>query len=83
MSLLPQQTPPETVSLGTVKKDGTIAIEHNWWLFFYNLYNVVLAGRGQTNVRDILQAEVFLPHNPLATDPDPAARILIQQVFGA
>lgn len=37
MSLLPMQILPETTSLGSVNEDGTITINHNWWLLIYNV----------------------------------------------
>lgn len=42
MSLLPQQIPPETVPIGAVQPNGSVRLEHNWWLFLYNLFLNVL-----------------------------------------
>lgn len=37
MSLLPQQIIPQTTPLGRVQQDGSILIDHNWWLLLYNI----------------------------------------------
>lgn len=42
MSLLPEQIPPETVAIGRVQPNGLVRMEHNWWLFLYNLFLNVL-----------------------------------------
>lgn len=42
MSLLPGRILPQSESLGTVNADGTVTIDHNWWLLFYNLCLQVL-----------------------------------------
>ncbi len=42
MSLLPQQILPEQTPIGSVRADGKVLIDHNWWLFFYNLFLNVL-----------------------------------------
>jgi hypothetical protein len=42
MSLLPQQILPETVPFGRADQNGTVTIDHNWWLLFYNVCLQVL-----------------------------------------
>lgn len=42
MSLLPGRILPQSEPLGTVNEDGTVIIEQNWWLLFYNLCAQVL-----------------------------------------
>jgi len=37
MSLLPGQIIPFDIPIGTVNADGTVTINKNWWLFFYNV----------------------------------------------
>ncbi len=37
MSLLPQQILPESIALGRVLPDGTVRIDHNWYLLLYNI----------------------------------------------
>lgn len=47
MSLLPEQILPQTVPIGTIDKDGNVIADKNWWLFWYNLGQQVLAnGQG-------------------------------------
>ena len=40
-SLLPNTILPETVPIGQVNQDGTVTINHQWWLFLYNLFGTV------------------------------------------
>lgn len=42
MSLLPEQILPETASLGRADSQGSVLIDHNWYLFLYNLALQVL-----------------------------------------
>jgi len=53
MSLLPGQILPPSTSLGKVNEDGTVTIEHNWWLLLYNLCLQVL-GNGSGLPADAL-----------------------------
>lgn len=46
MSLLPGQIPPETVPIGTLEADGRVKITHNFWLYLYNLGQLVLGTTG-------------------------------------
>lgn len=49
MSLLPGQIIPQDVPIGRSNEDGTVTVDQNWWLFFYNLAQQVLAnGQGAT-----------------------------------
>lgn len=48
MALLPNQIAPETVPIGTTQPDGSVRVNHNWYLFFYNLGQQVL-GNGQSS----------------------------------
>jgi len=43
-SLLPNQILPQDVPFARVGADGTILVEHQWWLFFYNIARMVLNG---------------------------------------
>ena len=42
MSILPQQIIPQDVPFGSVRPDGKVEIEHDWWLLLYNLCQQVL-----------------------------------------
>lgn len=42
MSLLPGQIQPQSVPIGRVNEDGTVTMDTNWWLLFYNLCLQVL-----------------------------------------
>lgn len=49
MSLLPGQIIPQDVPIGRSNEDGTVTVDQNWWLFFYNLGQQVLSnGQGAT-----------------------------------
>lgn len=37
MSLLPGQILPQSTPIGRVNEDGTVTVDTNWWLLFYNL----------------------------------------------
>lgn len=55
MSLLPQQILPQTIPIGRALPDGTVQIDHNWWLLLYNLCAQVL-GTSQSGLpADALQ----------------------------
>lgn len=54
MSLLPGQILPPSTPLGTVTPGGTVLIEQNWWLLFFNLCLQVL-GNGSGLPADALQ----------------------------
>lgn len=43
-SLLPNQQPPESVPIGQKNPDGSVTINHQWWLFLYNLFTTVFPG---------------------------------------
>lgn len=66
MSLLPNQILPQTVPIGTVNEDKTVTMEHDWWLFFYNVFLNALTPNG-TPVVDIIANEVFAPRITLPT----------------
>lgn len=72
MSLLPMEILPEMVSLGTVNKDGTVTINHNWWLFLYNVYLNSIAPSGTTPAPDIFQVDSFSSRSPIIP-PNPDA----------
>jgi hypothetical protein len=42
MSLLPGTILPPSEPIGSVNQDGTVTIDKNWWLLFYNLSNQTL-----------------------------------------
>ena len=46
MSLLPGRILPYNQPLGRMNEDGTVIIDKNWWLFFYNLSSQVLGSSG-------------------------------------
>lgn len=46
MSLLPGQILPPSTPLGHVNEDGTVIIDVNWWLLFYNLCTQSLGIQG-------------------------------------
>lgn len=49
MSLLPMEILPEVQSLGRLNEDGTITIDHQWWLLLYNIVkNSVQSGISPT-----------------------------------
>ena len=37
MSLLPGQIIPQSIPIGKTANGDMVSIDHNWWLFFYNL----------------------------------------------
>ena len=56
MSLLPGQILPQSVPLGTANPDGTVTVDKNWWLLFYNLcQNTLSTGTGSAAVSDMEQ----------------------------
>lgn len=46
MSLLPSRILPPTASFGNVNPDGTVTVEKNWWLYWYNLGAQTLGNGG-------------------------------------
>ncbi|HKS75974.1 MAG TPA: hypothetical protein VJQ82_22365 [Terriglobales bacterium] len=48
MALLPDQIAPETVPIGKIQPDGSVRVDHNWYLLFYNLTQQTL-GNGQSS----------------------------------
>lgn len=48
-SLLPQQILPPNTPWGVVNKDGQVIIAKSWWLFLYNIFNLVLVSNAGTN----------------------------------
>lgn len=46
MSLLPGQILPYDVPIGQANEDGRVTIDHDWWLFFYNIGLLVLGTQG-------------------------------------
>lgn len=62
MSLLLQQILPQTIPIGRAAPDGTVQIDHNWWLLLYNLCAQVLgtaqAGLPADALQDLESADL-------------------------
>ena len=61
MSVLPQQILPPGTPIGRVNPDGTVTIDHNWWLLLYNLWlNTLGTGAGipADALIDLLSADI-------------------------
>lgn len=71
MSLLPGQIIPQTVPIGSVDpKTGDVALDKNWWLFFYNLALNTLGTGGGLPQDDLI---ALLDNEIDATGTDAAA----------
>jgi len=76
MSLLPGQILPPSTSLGQVNDNGSVTINHDWWLLLYNLSLQVLGnGTGlpadalidlQSVDADAIDADAIALRSPLA-----------------
>lgn len=60
MSLLPGKILPEGESFGTVAADGTVRIDHEWWLFLYNLAAYVLGTGGVTTFQNPITGQTTI-----------------------
>jgi hypothetical protein len=61
MSLLPNQIIPQTMPFGTVNDDGTVTIEHDWWLLIYALCEQILANGSGASTLSLAELALLQP----------------------
>lgn len=81
MSLLPGQILPQSTPIGTVREDGTVIADTNWWLLWYNLVlNTLGNGSGLPSdaLIDLESADIDAVGTDSAVLRQPLSNALIQ-----